>query len=76
MHGFAGRRIYPTKAIIPGCTWATLIVRAYMMPYADALLGSVKRLIADHRLQVVFILAIYIDDLTATTSGPRGEVAT
>ena len=76
LKGFAGKLIFPSQAIIPGCTFATIIVRAYMLPHADALLGSIDRVIQEHRLYIEFALALYIDDASATTSGPLGVVAT
>lgn len=38
LRGFAGQLIFPSQAIIPGCTLATITVRAYMLYHADALL--------------------------------------
>ena len=65
-----GPALYPRKAVIPGCTWATIIVRAYMCPHADAFLAEARSIMHEHSRALRLALAMYIDDIAIVLSGP------
>ncbi len=78
MHQYAGPRrlrvgqahsqaVYPTRSVIPGCTWATVLIRMMVIGPAEKFLRAVQQRCTG--FDVSINLNIYVDDLAVTTRG-------
>ncbi len=73
VRGAVSRALYPAWSVLAGCTWATVHVRLLLLKPMDRFMKRLQTLTKawGTRAQVSF----YIDDGTATTSGPLNGVA-
>ncbi len=83
LHQYAGpRRIrvgqahsaatYPSRSIIPGCTWATVLIRTIMVAPAEKFIRTARE--RAEGFDARFLLNVYIDDLAMTTTGSIRDV--
>ena len=70
-----GGIIRPTQGVIPGCTWATTIVRCVVLYLAGSWFESLPRRVQSFDPSLRVLTSIYIDDLISTLSGPRHVLA-
>ncbi len=59
--------VYPTRSLIPGCTWATILIRMLVIGPAEKFLDAMKARCSGFDIR--FHLNIYVDDLALTTTG-------
>ncbi len=67
------RPAFPRRSVIPGCTWATVLIRAIIIGPAERFLAAVTQRRAGFDVDINF--SVYIDDLVLTTRGFAREVA-
>ncbi len=63
---------YPTRSVLPGCTWANVLIRAITIAPAEKLIARLR----DKELDdgCAFKLGIYVDDVHLSTAGRRAVV--
>ncbi len=59
--------VYPGRSIVPGCTWATVLIRTLVIGPCEKLLQAIRR--RAEGWDVRGSLNVYVDDLALTTSG-------
>ncbi len=73
VRGAMSRRVFPTRSIIAGCTWATVHVRLLIIAPAEDFLRKARARCEGWGVQVR--LNIYVDDAMAITTGNKTGVA-
>ncbi len=71
--GACSQPAYARRSVIPGCTWATVFVRAIIIGPAEKFQEAVA--VRFRGFDVAHTLSIYIDDLVMTTMGCSRDVA-
>ncbi len=67
VRGALSRKIFPTRSIVAGCTWATVFVRILAIAPAEKLLEQIRARCNNWGIHVS--LNIYVDDAIAVTRG-------
>ncbi len=63
---------YPTRSVLPGCTWANVLIRAITIAPAEKLSATLRGKATDEGC--AFKLGIYVDDVHLSTAGRRAIV--
>ncbi len=63
---------YPTRSVLPGCTWANVLIRAITVAPAEKLSTALRVKGTDEGC--AFKLGIYVDDVHLSTAGRRPVV--
>ncbi len=64
--------VFPTRSILPGCTWATVLIRAITIGPAEKLIAVLRDKAADNHCS--FKLGVYVDDVQLSTAGRQSVV--
>ncbi len=73
VRGAYSRALYPAWSVLPGCTWATVHVRLILIKPVDGFVRQLNNMSRTWGTRAN--ISFYIDDGTATTSGPLNSVA-
>ncbi len=73
VRGAMSKRVFPTRSIIAGCTWATVHVRLLIIGPAEKLLEKLRARCEGWGITVN--LNVYVDDAVAVTRGDATGVA-
>ncbi len=64
---------YPSRTVLPGCTWATVHVRLMLIRPVEGFMRNIRQHVEGWMVQVT--LSLYVDDWALTTTGDVGGVA-
>ncbi len=66
------RPVFPTRSIVAGCTWATVLIRALAIGPTEKFLAAVVKCSGEWEVAVQY--SMYVDDLILSTAGVLGAV--
>ncbi len=67
------KHVYPTRSVLPGCTWAMLLIRAVTIAPAERFVALLNQKSDDEAMDSK--VRIYVDDVFVATAGPEPVVA-